>query len=70
MEQYFRALIGPSEYIEAEFGYKPLDGSPFCFAEMVDDEIICVGGYNTLYAAKKAAIDYGFKLNQLEIYGK
>lgn len=70
MEMYARALIGPSEAIEAEFSYKPLDGSPFCFAEMVDDEIIAVSGYDTLEAAKQAALNYGFKPSELEIYGK
>jgi hypothetical protein len=68
MEMYARALVGKSELIEAEFSYKPLDGSPFCFAEMVDDEVIAVSGFDTLDAAIASAVNYGFKRKEIEIY--
>ena len=64
-----RALIGTSDAIEAEFSYRPGDGSEFCFAEMVDGEVIAVSGRDTLEAAEEAALYYGFERNQLEYYG-
>ena len=63
-----RALIGRSELIEAEFSYSPYDGAPFCFAEMVDDEVIAVSGFNTLDAAITAARVYGFTPKEIEYF--
>jgi hypothetical protein len=63
-----RALIGRSEMIEAEFSCSPLWGQPFCFAEMVDDEVIAVSGFDTLDAATRAAKDYGFTAKEIEYF--
>ena len=68
-EPIARALIGTSEAIEAEFSAVTFDNAPFVFAEMVDDEVIAVSGYQTLEDAARSAINYGFELKQLEIYG-
>ena len=68
-DQTTRALIGTAEAIEAEFSAVTLDNSLFIFAEMVDDEVIAVSGFNSIEAAASAAIKYGFERKELEVYG-
>lgn len=64
-----RALIGTAESLEAEFSVVTFDNAPFVFAEMVDGEVIATSGFNTLEAAARSAMAYGFERGQLEIYG-